>query len=151
MKSYYNFKIQYFIILALLINSACDDSKSLRHIFRAANRASQIEKAKPEKSQNDYLISFTEAKDSTGSTVFTALYTLPNDTNMFFLNLSYNMPEKLGFDGRLDSCTVNAVFFKYASDTATGNAVYIHVYRFVRKLNGFYDISCKKSKLLAKP
>lgn len=123
----------------MLFFIACDDSKSLRHLFRAANRASQIEKAKSEKTKNDYLISFTEAKDSTGSTVFTALYTLPNDTNMFFLNTSYNMPEKLGFDGRLDSCTVNAFFFKSAADTAHNMYVLKKSFLFYRN-GGFYKI-----------
>jgi len=139
MKKYFNFKIQFFIILVLLVNSACDNSKSLRHIFRGANRTSQIEKAKPKKSKNDYLISFTEAKDSNGSNVFTALYVLPKDTNMFFLNLSYNMPEKLGFEGTLDSCIVNTFFFKSVADTA--NNMYVLKKSFLFYKNGdFYKI-----------
>jgi hypothetical protein len=104
-------------ILLITFFSACDNPKSIRHLIRALNRSSQIEKEKPTKPKVDYLISSTETKDSTGHVIFTALYTLPKDTNMFFLNLSYNMPENLRFEERVDSCTVNAFFFKSVADT----------------------------------
>lgn len=129
-----------YVILPLIIFSACDNPKSIRHLIRALNRSSQIENEKPIKPKNEYLISFMEAKDSTGNTVFTAFYTLPKDTNLFFLNLSYNMPEKLGFDGRVDSCTVNAFFFKSVADTANNNFVIAKSFEFIK--NGrFYKIA----------
>ena len=56
-----------FIILPLIIFSACDNPKSIRHFIRSLNRLSQIEKEKPIKPKKEYLISFEEAKDSTGS------------------------------------------------------------------------------------
>ena len=92
--------------------------------------------------KNEYLISFKEAKDSTGNTHFTALYTLPKDTSLFFWNISLNMPEKLKFDGKLDSCTVNAFFFKTVTDTVKP-PLFSHEYQFKRKQDGFYSITKK--------
>lgn len=132
-----------YLILLLIIFSACDNPKSIRHLIRALNRSSQIEKEKPIKPKNEYLISFKEAKDSTGSTVFTALYTLPKDTNLFFLNLSYNMPVKLGFDGRVDSCTVNAFFFKSVADTIDNKFTLHKTFGFTKRGN-FYSINNKQ-------
>lgn len=131
-----------FIILPLIIFSACDNPKSIRHLIRALNRSSQIEKEKPAKTKIDYLISFTETKDATGNTVFTTLYTLPKDTNLFFLNLSHNMPEKLGFEGREDSCTVNAFFFKTVADTSGNKYAIQKSYEF-KKDGQFYKIERK--------
>jgi len=128
-----------FIILPLIIFSACDNPKSIRHFIRSLNRLSQIEKEKPIKPKKEYLISFEEAKDSTGSKVFSALYTLPKDTNMFFLNLSYNMPEKLGFDERLDSCTVKAFFFKSVTDTTNNEFAIQKTFGF-KKSGQFYKV-----------
>ncbi len=127
-----------------MVFSACDNPKSLRHLFRAAKRANKIEKEKPSKPKNDYLISFSETKDSTGNTVFTALYTLPKDTNLFFLNLSYNMPEKLRFDGRVDSCTVKAFFFKSVTDTTNNNFAIQKTFGF-KKSGNFYSINNKQT------
>jgi len=126
-------------VVLLLVLSACDNPKSIRHLFRAANRASEIDEGKEKKSPKDYLISYEQAKDSAGNTVFTALYTLPKDTNMFFLNLSYNMPEKLGFDGKVDSCTVNAFFFKSVADTASNKFAISKSFGFKKK-GGFYKV-----------
>jgi hypothetical protein len=109
-------------------------------LIRALNRSSQIENEKPIKPKNEYLISFMEAKDSTGNTVFTAFYTLPKDTNLFFLNLSYNMPEKLGFDGRVDSCVVNAFFFKTVADTSDNKYAIQKLFEF-KKDGQFYKIA----------
>lgn len=131
-----------YLILLLIIFSACDNPKSIRHLIRALNRTTQIENEKPAKPKVDYLISSTETKDSTGHVIFTALYTLPKDTNMFFLNLSYNMPEKLGFDGRVDSCTVNAYFFKNVADTANNELAIQKSFEF-KKSGQFYKIERK--------
>jgi hypothetical protein len=121
-------------ILLITFFSACDNPKSIRHLIRALNRSSQIEKEKPTKPKVDYLISSTETKDTTGHVIFTALYTLPKDTNMFFLNLSYNMPEKLGFDGRVDSCTVKAFFFKSVTDTTNNEFDFKKLFDFKKKV-----------------
>ena len=131
-----------YLILLLIIFSACDNTKSIRHLIRALNRTTQIENEKPAKPKVDYLISSTETKDSTGHVIFTTLYTLPKDTNMFFLNLSYNMPEKLGFDGRVDSCTVNAYFFKNVADTANNELAIQKSFEF-KKSGQFYKIERK--------
>lgn len=131
-----------YIILLLIVFSGCDKPRSIRHLTRAVNRSSQIEKENPIKQRNDYLISFTEAKDSTGNTHFIALYTLPKDTSLFFWNISLNMPEKLKFDGKLDSCTVNAFFFKTVTDTVKP-PLFSHEYQFKRKQDGFYSITKK--------
>lgn len=128
-----------YVILLLIIFSACDNPKSIRHLIRALNRSSQIEKEKPAKTKIDYLISFTETKDATGHVIFTARYTLPKDTNMFFLNLSYNMPEKLGFGGRVDSCTVKAFFFKSVTDTTNNEFDFKKLFDFKKK-GEFYKI-----------
>lgn len=128
-----------YLILLLIIFSACDNPKSIRHLIRALNRTTQIENEKPAKPKVDYLISSTETKDSTGHVIFTALYTLPKDTNMFFLNLSYNMPEKLGFGGRVDSCTVKAFFFKSVTDTTNNEFDFKKLFDFKKK-GEFYKI-----------
>src|SRR5690554_210648 len=128
-----------YLILLLIIFSACDNPKSIRHLIRALNRTTQIENEKPAKPKADYLISSTETKDSTGHVIFTALYTLPKDTNMFFLNLSYNMPEKLGFGGRVDSCTVKAFFFKSVTDTTNNEFDFKKLFDFKKK-GEFYKI-----------
>ncbi len=132
-------KLSYLIVILVLF-TACDNPKSLRYLFRAANRASQIDNDNPVKPKNDYLISFIEGKDTTGNVVFTALYTLPKDTNLFFWNISLNMPEKLGFNGRLDSCTVKTLFLKSVDDTAN-QPLFGHSYYFKRKPDGFYNIT----------
>lgn len=132
-----------YLILLLIIFAACDNPKSIRHLIRALNRTSQIENEKPAKPKVDYLISSTETKDSTGHVIFTALYTLPKDTNLFFLNLSYNMPEKLGFDGRVDSCTVNAFFFKSVADTIDNKFTLHKTFGFTKRGN-FYSINNKQ-------
>jgi|SRR5690554_2985239 hypothetical protein len=132
-----------YLILLLIIFSACDNPKSIRHLIRALNRTTQIENEKPAKPKADYLISSTETKDSTGHVIFTALYTLPKDTNMFFLNLSYNMPEKLGFGGRVDSCTVKAFFFKSVADTIDNKFTLHKTFGFTKRGN-FYSINNKQ-------
>jgi len=135
-------RLVFWALLAVVIISSCDNPKSSRHLYRAANRASQIENEKPAKTKNDYLISFIETKDSTGNAVFTALYTLPKDTSLFFWNISLDMPEKLGFDGRLDTCTVNAFFFKSATDTTNNKFVIQKNFSFI-KSEEFYRIKEK--------
>ncbi|NJN27992.1 MAG: hypothetical protein HC819_19485 [Cyclobacteriaceae bacterium] len=127
-------------IVLLLVLSSCDNAKSIRHLLRAANRASEINEGEEKSRPKDYLIWYGQAKDSAGNNIFTALYTLPKDTNMFFLNLSYNMPEKLGFDGKVDSCTVNAFFFKSVADTA-GNKFAIQKTFGFTKSGNFYSIN----------
>lgn len=130
------------IIFASIGFVSCDNSKALRHLFRASKRANKIEQNEPVKTKKDYLITFSQDQDSLGNTVYKALYTLPKDTNMFFLNLSYNMPEKLGFDGRMDSCTVNAFFFKSVADTTNNKFVLEKSFAFTK--NGqFYRIESK--------
>ncbi len=129
-----------YLILLLIIFAACDNPKSIRHLIRALNRSSQIEKEKPAKPKVDYLISSTETKDSTGHVIFTALYTLPKDTNLFFWNISLNMPEKLGFSGRIDSCIVKALFYNSISDTIN-QPLFEHIYFFKGKQDGFYNIT----------
>jgi len=127
------------IILIVLAFISCDNPKSARHLFRAASRASQIEKKKENKIENDYLISYFKSKDSSNNIVFTALYTLPKDTSLFFLNISLNMPEKLRFEGNLDSCTVKSYFFKSIKDTTNKKLAIKKYFRFYKK-NNFYRI-----------
>ena len=130
------------IIFASVVFVSCDNPKALRHLFRATNRASQTEQNKQVKSKIDYLISFSHNLDSMGKTVFTANYTLPKDTNLFFRNISLNMPEKLGFDGKVDSCMVHAYFFKSVADTANINYSLKKSFAFFRN-NEFYRIKEK--------
>lgn len=129
-------------ILAITLFAACDNPKSSRHLFRAANRVSQTEKEEPAKSKNDYLISFTETIDTNGNKFFRALYTLPTDTSLFFWNISLNMPENLKFNGRLDSCTVYTLFYTSIADTIN-QPLFEHIYNFKSKQDGFYNISKK--------
>jgi len=103
-------------------------------------RAEQVEKNISQEPSKDNLISFRKETDAAGRIVFTAYYTMPADTSMFFLNLSYNMPEKLGFEGQMDSCTVNAYFFRSASDTGLTGMVLKRSF-FFQKNDNFYNIS----------
>jgi len=129
-----------YILLVVLFFSACDNIKSIRYLVRAGHRASEIEGETTSTPKNNYLISFTETKGTNGNTVFNALYTLPQDTTLFFLNLSYNMPENLGFEGELDSCTVDALFFESMADTLNNKYAIKRSFNF-KKDGGFFKIT----------
>ena len=68
--------------------------------------------------------------------------TLPKDTNLFFRNISLNMPEKLDFDGKVDSCMVHAYFFKSVVDTLNNSYSLKKNFAFFRNKE-FYRIKEK--------
>ncbi len=126
-------------ILILVLFTACDNPKSLRHLFRAANKVNRIEKNKYSNPSNSSLLSYSQTTDSLGNISFNAYYKLPQDTRQFFLNTSYNMPEKLNFEDNADTCTVNAFFFKSIADTVNNNYAIKKIFTF-KKNDNFFDI-----------
>lgn len=131
----------YLIILIGLIffMTSCKRGKTLRHLFRSASRASQVEENDDKKKSKDFLLKYARVKDSAGKVHYRAHYLLPEDTSLFFMNTSYNMPEVLSFNNKLDSCSVKAFFYKATEDTLNKNYSLTKTFRF-RKTEDFYDI-----------
>jgi len=132
-----------FIILfcVLFFLGACDNPKAIRHLIRSAQRANQIEKKKePEKVIDLLGFSSTVINDTT---VLTANYLLPSDTVLFILTTIYNMPQLLGFEGKLDYCKAKAYYYNSLADTASKRFVASRSIEFTANGN-FYDIKIRK-------
>jgi len=108
--------ILYFALLAL---TACDNPKAIRHLLRTAQHLLQIDATQKPKEVN-YLLG-TTSSEMNDTTVIFANYLLPGDTALFILNAIYIMPQQLGFEGKLEYCTVNAYFYHNQADTTSKN------------------------------
>jgi hypothetical protein len=133
-----NLGIILLVVLSIFLFS-CKRGKTIRQIFRSASRASQVEDKEKKEKSKDYLLKYTRVKDSAGKVHYRAHYLLPEDTSMFFMSTSYNMPEALDFDSKLDSCSVKAFFYKASEDTLNENYSLTKTFHF-RKTEEFYNI-----------
>jgi len=133
-----NFGIIFLVVISVFLFS-CKRGKTLRHLFRSASRASQVEENDDKKKSKDFLLKYARVKDSAGKVHYRAHYLLPEDTSLFFMNTSYNMPEALNFNSKLDSFSVKAFFYKASEDTLNRNYSLTKTFRF-RKTEDFYDI-----------
>ena len=133
-----NFGIIFLVVISVFLSS-CKRGKTLRHLFRSASRTSQVEENDDKKKSKDFLLKYARVKDSAGKVHYRAHYLLPEDTSLFFMNTSYNMPEALNFNSKLDSFSVKAFFYKTSEDTLNRNYSLTKTFRF-RKTEDFYDI-----------
>lgn len=123
------------LFCVLFFLGACDNPKAIRHLIRSAQRANQIEnKKEPEKVIDLLGFSSTVMNDTT---VFTANYLLPSDTVLFILTTIYNMPQVLGFEGKLDHCKARAYYYQSMADTASRKFVTSRTIEFIANGNSF--------------